>query len=231
MRGNAEHSLTDWEPRGGFWLRWTLISAIGFAVSFLLAFAMTMIWGVYSAFRGTVGLNTGFFLAAAVGGIVVNAIIGLLQWLMIRRGLAHPGWWILATALGAGLACLLAVIVAGAANGSAAWLLGGVVGGLVGGALIGYLQWRLIGEPLAASGPGLWIGGTAAAWAVGLAIAGMGMDSAVSGTSSIQPGIVVVGLMAILGTLFTHGIVGALLLRIFRRPAAPVHVGARSPVG
>ena len=46
MRGNAEHSLVGWEPAGwGFWLRWTLISAIGFALSFVVGTLLSMLWG------------------------------------------------------------------------------------------------------------------------------------------------------------------------------------------
>jgi len=228
MRGDAEHSLTDWKPGGGFWLRWTLITAVGFTLSFVLAFAITSLMSVYSALRGGVGLNTGMALAAAAGGIVVGAVMGFVQWTMIRHGLTRAGWWIPATALGSGLACLLTVVIAGAANGSAAWLLGGLVGGLVGGALAGYLQWRLTGEPLAGLAVGRWIGASAVAWAVGFAIIGMGMDSGTSGASAIRPGVILVILTAILGMLVTHGITGALVARLFRQPSATVHLGARN---
>jgi hypothetical protein len=228
MRGNAEHSLIGWEPVGwGFWLRWTLISLIGFLLSFIGAFALGTLVGLLAVWRGVVGLNFGISLAAALAGVLVGGAIGFVQWLLVRRHLARSGWWILGSAIGAGVGAAVALLVAGAANGPVAWLLGGLIGGLLGGAIIGYLQWRVLQDHFAPGNALWWIGGSAAAWALGLLVIGMGMDSVASGTASIQPGIVQVGLLAVLGAVLASGVTGLVLMRLLRQPAATVRLSAR----
>ena len=225
MTGNAEHSLIKWEPVGwGFWLKWTLISVVGFACSFIAAFALGTLAGLVATLWGIVGLNFGVGLAAAKGGVAVGAVVGFVQWLLVRRHLARSGWWILASAIGSGIAFAVAVGVAGGANGPVAWLLGGVVGGLLGGTVVGLLQWRVLCEQFAQASQWVWIAGSAVAWALGMAVIGMGMDSAASGTAGISPGIVLVALIAIVGMALTSGITGAVLVRLLRQPAATVHL-------
>ncbi|NLD73575.1 MAG: hypothetical protein GX649_12775 [Chloroflexi bacterium] len=217
MRGNAEHSLVGWEPAGwGFWLRWTLISAIGFALSFIVAAILGTLWGVFLTLFGA-NPNVGLALGALLLGLGVGAVIGLLQWFVLHRYLSRSGWWIAASAVGAGLGFAVALVVSGAANG---WLLGGIVGGLVGGALIGFLQWRVLRDALAQGASYIWIGASAVAWALAMALIGIGMDSVARGTATMRPGIILVALLGLVGMIIASAITGAVLLWLLRHPAS-----------
>ena len=97
MRGNAEHSLVGLEPAGwGFWLKWTLISAIGFALSFVVGTLLSMLWGALLTVLGA-SPNVGAVFGGLLLGIGVGAVIGLLQWLVLHRYASRSGWWIAAT--------------------------------------------------------------------------------------------------------------------------------------
>jgi hypothetical protein len=65
-----------------FSLQWMLASALG--------------WAIDPAVPGAMGLR----------GTVVGAIVGVMQWLVLRRRTRQAGWWVLASAAGAGVAGL-----------------------------------------------------------------------------------------------------------------------------
>jgi len=111
----------------------------------------------------------------------------------------------------------VALVVSGAANG---WLLGGIVGGLVGGALIGFLQWRVLRDALAQGASYIWIGASAVAWALAMALIGIGMDSVARGTATMRPGIILVALLGLVGMIIASAITGAVLLWLLRHPAS-----------
>ena len=71
---------------------WILISPISWAIGFAL-----LAWG-------WIGMSDFWrVLLSFLGGLVA----GLLQWMVLRRGLKRAGWWIPATSVGWGLAGLL----------------------------------------------------------------------------------------------------------------------------
>ncbi len=76
-------------PRG----RWVLVTAGGWVIPLLPGFLS----------GGEAGLGLGFAISAVVG-LSTGAIVGLLQWLVLRRHLPQAGWWIGANAIG-WLAC------------------------------------------------------------------------------------------------------------------------------
>jgi hypothetical protein len=216
MRGNAEHSLVGLEPAGwGFWLKWTLISAIGFALSFVVGTLLSMLWGALLTVLGA-SPNVGAVFGGLLLGIGVGAVIGLLQWLVLHRYASRSGWWIAASAVGTGLGFAVALIVSGAASG---WLIGGLVGGLVGGALTGYLQWRVLRERLPESNAATWIGASAVAWGLAMALIGLAMDSVARGAATMSPGILFVAILGLIGAAVAGAVTGAVLMWLLRRPA------------
>ena len=83
-------------------------------------------------------------LAAVLGacGLVVGAITGLGQWLVLRRRCARAGWWIAASALGWGLAGAVAV-----PGGTLGWMGNVLLIGATAGATTGFALLRLLRHP------------------------------------------------------------------------------------
>jgi hypothetical protein len=75
-------------PHAGWWL---LVTTVGFAVGWTIGGAVGMAVG-RSGIDWTIGWVIGF--------AVTGAVAGLGQWLLLRRGLAQAGWWIVATTVG-----------------------------------------------------------------------------------------------------------------------------------
>ena len=84
--------LRRYLPKMGGWILSTMAGC-------LLAFAVTaLLWRVFNA---VFFLWNGALVFATIGGI-----IGLCQWLFLRRRIPKTGWWVLASILGWGLAVL-----------------------------------------------------------------------------------------------------------------------------
>jgi len=75
----------------GYWLAWFLASVMGYAVGMLLGASVAH--GIFNRdpFDATMGLTL---------GIVMGAIGGFAQWVVLRQRIPGAGWWILASAMG-----------------------------------------------------------------------------------------------------------------------------------
>ena len=71
----------------GFWLRWVLASVLGSAVGVVIG-----------GFAGS-AIGEGFAGMGAVG-VIFGALLGTMQWLVMRKYVALTSWWALATAFG-----------------------------------------------------------------------------------------------------------------------------------
>jgi hypothetical protein len=101
-------------------------------------------------------------LSVAVGGVLV----GVLQWLVLRRYLAQAGRWVLAS-LGATAVFALVVFSLGAFSPDA-----GLVGGAVlYGTVVGVLQWLVLRRQ--ATRAGWWVPTSTVGWLVGIPLGGM----------------------------------------------------------
>ena len=114
------------EVSGAGW--WVLASTVGWVM------------GKAAAFLGIlfVGLQ-GFSPVSAniVSGAVVGAVVGVLQWLILRRQLRRAGWWVLASTVG--------WVMGQAAHGA----IGLPAVGAVSGAITGIALVRLLRQPIA----------------------------------------------------------------------------------
>jgi hypothetical protein len=173
------HSL----PR--VWLRWVLANIAGELVGFGLAAAAGALVAL-----GLRQVEGGLAIALGVLGVIVlgtleGGVLGVAQWLALRRWLPTlwPTAWITATILGAILAWA-AGMAAGTLMGSgAAFTEGtespaGIVAGaaLVGigaGALLSSTQWLVLRTVLARAG--WWIPAHAAGWAAGMVVSFLGI--------------------------------------------------------
>jgi hypothetical protein len=108
-----------------FWAGWGL-ALIGFPLGGLAATAL--VGGVTTPLDG------------ALGGAATGAVLGLTQWLALRRRLALTPWWIAATAAGMGAGLALGIALLGSATAGSMLPLRG----LVTGAGIGIAQFVLL---------------------------------------------------------------------------------------
>lgn len=118
--------------RLSLWLSWLLASTAG------------------GAFIGAMAAPTDFFWFLVMTGLVV----GVAQWLVLRRYLPGAGWWILASALGWFLGTLVLITTQGITFpitdflesvirlGGVIWL--NVVDGTLYGAVLGVAQWLVL---------------------------------------------------------------------------------------
>jgi len=124
-----------------FWFLWLMGGAVGFELG--------MQWGSFgepggiTTFESSPTVIWAGFLGVAVAGILV----GVLQWLVLRRHVARAGRWLLASF---GAAAVVGVVIFGVSGVDAdlAWLLGlGLFGPTV-----GVLQWLVLRRQVARAG-------------------------------------------------------------------------------
>ena len=141
-----------------FWGAWGL-AFLGFPLGGLAAIGL--VGGVESVLDG------------AIAGAACGAVLGMVQWLVLRRRLSLPRSWIVATSLGmaGGLALTLALF--GSSTAGSVLLLRGVSTGL----LIGLAQWVVLRRSVPRAW--VWIPTVAAGWALGWAVTrAVGVDLA-----------------------------------------------------
>ena len=129
-----------------FWAGWGL-AFLGFPLGGLAATAL--VGGVTTPADGV------------LGGLATGAVIGLAQWLVLRRRLALTPWWIAATAAGMGAGLGLGIALLGTDTAGITLPLRG----LVTGAGIGIAQFALLRGSTARAF--VWPLVVACGWAIG----------------------------------------------------------------
>ena len=114
--------LRRWVQQAGWWIAAT---AVGRAIGWSLALTTGWMWS--ELIVGSTGTDSAGILGIDVGGVVGGSIVGLSQWLVLRRWVARAWWWIAATAVagaaGLGLSQYVAqAAAAGAVSGGVAWV-------------------------------------------------------------------------------------------------------------
>jgi len=79
----VERAQVDW----GFWLQWVLASIVGWALGAIVSLLVSAIAPVVGAIP-------------VVGGSIIGAGVGIMQWLVLRRRFHQAGWWVLASTMG-----------------------------------------------------------------------------------------------------------------------------------
>jgi hypothetical protein len=210
------------QPAAMSWLRWTLMTSAGWFVGFFGGFVLA------GAFEPIVGTGPMQSLAAyAWLGGCLGAGVGLMQWLILRKSIAGIGAWILASAIGMGLAggagYGVAVLIFGYSEGledlgSAAAVAGWMLAAGFGGIVTGLLQQRVLSRHL--RNAGWWVPASAVAWALSIAAFG---SMGVLGTylapeaSPVGAGWFFAGLIA--GGLVLGAASGGAIARLSRPPA------------
>jgi hypothetical protein len=169
------------------------IGANAFAEAVGLGTTLVLAWRVGPALDRLSGLAStliAVFLAVLLGMVLEGVIVGAAQELVLRRRLTRlRRWsWLLATAIGAGLAWTLGMIPStamaltsspsiSASSGEPtvvvkAFLAAGL--GLIAGPILGLAQWAVLRRYVQRAGRWLWA--NALAWAVGMPLIFLGMD-------------------------------------------------------
>ncbi len=150
----SNHQSNGWR----FWAAWGL-AFLGFPLGGLASIGL--VGGLAS-----IGLDGGVesVLDGAIGGAACGAVLGAVQWLVVRRRLSLPRSWIVVTSLGmaGGLALTLALF--GTSTAGSALLLRGASTGL----LIGLAQWVVLSRSVPRAW--VWVPTVAVGWALGWAV-------------------------------------------------------------
>jgi hypothetical protein len=213
------------QPPWQIWRRWVVANIVGEVVGFGLA---ALIGAV--AAQVVAALSGGVQVAAMVGAVVAiggaeGALVGLAQWLVLRRwwpAITRRAW-LLATVAGAIVAWGAGMVIGSLAGDRLEAVMSGppvvpaLAIGLVAGSLLSLFQWPVLRRVTAWAG--WWVPAHALAWAAGMvvAFAGLGLlapDAPLPlvATVGAGTGLAMGGLVAAL--------TGLVLLRLHRRAAA-----------
>jgi len=89
-------------PRGtAGWKMWILATPLGAGAGYVLASVVGEILG--NTIDPSLNVVIGEGAIETVSGAVVGLGIGFAQWLVLRRGLSHGRWWIVASVVGGAL--------------------------------------------------------------------------------------------------------------------------------
>lgn len=177
------------------WFVWVLVTGIGWSVGLVIALVVAK--GASLAVSSQASL--------LVSGVVVGALIGLTQWVVLRPEVRGVGWWVLATAIGWVAALMVTAFVAPITGPTS----GGVIGGLLGGLVWGLAQWLALRSTT--RGKVRWLLMTAAGWTAALALS---LSLPVGGWSGVVNGQVV--------QVAVSGAVGSIIIGIGAVLAFPV---------
>ncbi len=166
------------------WLAWVLVSTIGWMLGFIIGFVLAYVPGDLIA--GALG----DYLAYGVHGSVLGAVVGLMQWLILREYVSRAGWWVLASSAGLAVGYGVAVVALGSFAETVVVALGGTVTGI--------LQWLILRRHFSRAG-----------WWVLASTVGLGFSMAVSLDSSS---------MLLVGGAVLGAVTGGALVWLLRQP-------------
>jgi hypothetical protein len=163
----------------GLWLGWTLATTGGMLAGFLPFVPLLNVLDLWLA-RILIPLWAGF-------------LVGLLQWLALKRYLTHSADWILHGGAGWSLGYALGLLILQVLRESP-W--GAPLGYIIFGAIIAVIQWPVLRREIRNAIP--WVLTNVGAWALGSYLGQVVLSLAVSGETASQA----------LSTLIISGITG-----------------------
>ena len=139
--------LRRWMARAGWWI---VVTAVGRAVGWSLALTIGWLWS--ELIVGSTGSGAAGILGLDVGGLVGGSVVGLSQWVVLRRWVARSSVWIVASAVGGAAGIGLSQYVAQAAaagivSGGLAWVSAVAVAAAGVGAVTGVALVLLLAPP------------------------------------------------------------------------------------
>jgi len=199
----------------GFGLMWVFLSAVGWFMGFLGGFLASF---APIELIGQTPLGVG--LASCVNAIVLGAVVGIFQWVILRERVPGAGRWVWASIAGLAVAGGVggAVVVAGAnpdiGMGSLAAVVGWTLVVALGGAVTGMLQRPVLRGQV--SRAGWWMLASTVGWGLGMAVTEALREVRVQ---AFSPG-GFFGSLAAGGVAF-GAVTGGALVWLLRQPVAP----------
>jgi hypothetical protein len=206
---NTEHTFIGWR----FGLRWVLLTVAGWIIGLPLGFVFVAVAGwIIGVHDDSILLKLGLDNAAAF--ICIVAVVGLMQWLALRRIVRRAGFWVPASIIGFTISSSIHGVVCyiwGYPDnldhfpGTVVWAMAFVAGGV----LAGVLQQRILRRQVCHSA--WWVPASAVGW--GLSIIGLGIPS------FFQPdGRPFIVLPLVLASVLLGIVTGGALIWLFRQP-------------
>jgi hypothetical protein len=169
------------EPVGwDFWLQWVSVTAMGLGALWTVSRALLgnfeiVISSIVIPAGESMGRVAGWAIGGAAVGTGLGAMIGLLQWIVLRQQVSQAGWWVLATAVGWGLGWAVGGPVVGIVRRaevvtlSTGWAVSGLWAGLLQWVVLrqqvfGAKRWMLVSAVIGALG---WLLGWLTGWVMG----------------------------------------------------------------
>lgn len=180
-----------------FWLQWLLVNAVARTVA-----VFTNVSLVRAALEPA---PISYMISAAISGV----LIGLVQWLVLRRVLRQAGWWVVASAAGFAVSTFINYGLAGAGRDTlmSDWITYWIIQGAVGGTSVGIMQWLVLRQQM----------DRAAWWILASTIGSIVLDVIFRGGLFIYPTMASILVAATSGALY-GGITGVPLAWILRHP-------------
>lgn len=218
------------------WLRWVSANALAELIGLGATFAVDiLILARVNAAHNALAAILGIVLIAATGAIE-GAVVGLLQWSVIRGPFpaVTKQAWVAATIVGAVIAWFLGSLPStlldmGGQTGStppqeppqALILLMAAGMGLLLGVVLGYPQWRVLRR--AVRGAWLWIPANALAWTLGMPAIFAAVDRAYAAYAAGRPAtaVAVMGIALALTGAIAGAVHGLALVRLARNSSPP----------
>lgn len=181
----------------GLWLGWTLATAGGMLVGFLLAIPLVNV------------LDLGF--ARLIVPILAGILIGYAQWIVLRQYITRSSDWFLAdgTAWAVGYALGLLLI-----QNLSSTFLGGIVAYLLFGVIVALVQWPVLRREIPSTFT--WIVVSALGWAAGLWASQLALNLFFH-DPVIEPAVSTI-VIAVTSGLVAGAITGVALVWIVRQP-------------
>lgn len=168
------------QPSWNFWVLWVIATIVSFSISGI----------IFSTARGFIAFP-GEAAANTVANLLIGAIVGLAQWLVLRSVISRSEWWILTSSLGLLIGSFIAQPFPL------------VIHGLVVGIVLGVAQWLVLRTDRPQAQAGVWV--------VVQAVCYLGLWSIPVLADALIPRL-------ILGSLLYGAITGGMLTWLLRQP-------------
>lgn len=181
----------------GLWLGWTLATTAGMLAGLLPFLLLLQVLDLA--------------LARILIPLVAGFMVGLFQWLVLRRYLTHSADWILHGGAAWSLAYALGLLVIQVLSQSP---LGALIGYALFGAIVGLIQWPALRREIRHALP--WVLTNVVAWALGSYLGQLILNAVVTGddVSQALSSAVIAGVTGLVAGALT----GAVLVWTVRKP-------------
>jgi serine/threonine-protein kinase len=193
---NVRRSQVGW----GFGILWVLLNTLGWPIGVIAGWVLAEI-----SEDGPWGGVLEEILAHVVFAAALGSVVGLMQWVVLRRQISKAGWWVLASVTGLAVSIGAGTAVAALIDGSfglddlAVLCIWTAVFAL-GGALIGVSQQLILRQQV--SRASWWVLASTLGWALSIFVAGGFLLALDSQIGAFLVGGVVLGLVTVVAMVW-----------------------------